>query len=1301
MADDLGNINLGINVDTADVSRSLKLLDRMKRDITDLEIKRRKQIITDKDYNRALQQMAIQLGKTTGNINNAKSAMMKYNLAIKSATDQQLRFASVSGKGMRRLEVLAQQAGYQFGDLAVQIQSGTNAAVAFGQQGSQLLGFFGPTGAIAGAGLAIATAFIAPFFKAQKEAEKYQDKLEDLGKTLDRLEDIRLDNVGLSLVKYAKQARSEFDSLLKVMEQTELRLLQKTIKAPFDAVVKELKSFQTKSQLFAQIGSKQPEFESQFGLKSRAEAEFLATQLLRLEGETREELSKQLESITEALQLRGILTEQVAEMLSITAGELGITDQINDRIEARSELQEDLNKLTDDALDGIAAYYREQEKIAKEAQKAADLKRLDARLLEAQLKYGKESIEYAKVAYDVEQSKYRLQIDNGERSLGQIREMMAANGEVLAAKFAIAEEDARLVDLTNELNNQWELVNKELTDFNKGMLEAQRITYTLSAATQSIMDKYASRVSSAQNRGKDPIFGETGKSIYADPKAAKTIKNIQDTIDELREQTKHETKLLALTGERLKEEEVYYDLVLKNKDADIKLSDDKLRAIAKEIAAQQQANEVIQKGIDFAQDLGNAFTDFIMNGFKDFKGFVSSIGDMFKRLLAEMVARALATNIFMPITAGFTGTMLGSAAGAATGSMIGAGAFGGSMLAGIGAGAAGLTSGFMGVMTGGGLGSSFANLGGLLSGSVGGMGAIGAAIPAIAAIAVVVGLFTKKVKQLDSGLRVTIDSTGTLVEQFSKLQTSRLFGLIKSTSTKFTEAGADVADPIVDAIGNMQQSIIDAAGTLGIGAAAFDNFSYQFKVSLKGLTEEEQLQKINEEITKMGDSFASLSGHFSTMNELLAAAQQRYDIETRLLGLLNNQSALLTRQREAERAATNELNRGLIEQVYKLEDAYSAVNSAFAVVQRSIEARKTAITNSFNEIMETIQGRIEAAQSSVGVSGGIVSSLEGAAGGSGMTRGAGLAYLRSLRGASRITDQKKLDDALQAIADPSQDLYTNFVDYQRDFQDQTNLVRELEEKAKLQLSTDEQTLLQLQEEAKAAQARYDSQIEKLDEQLANAQAQLDALYGIDTSVKSVTEAISALGSAINGAMAAQKAAAEAAGVGGGTGAAATGKSFSEQYGTGSQYKGYDLAKLSGSGDLLAAAAMLGVGTTGKTGAQIQQAISNASGMAVRLDNATRSQQFAMGGMFGGGVRMVGERGPELEATGPSRIFSTKQTSELFRNPELVDEVRSLRSEVAGLRSENRQLQTSISKYSKRNYDINRKWDTDGLPATRT
>lgn len=65
--------------------------------------------------------------------------------------------------------------------------------------------------------------------------------------------------------------------------------------------------------------------------------------------------------------------------------------------------------------------------------------------------------------------------------------------------------------------------------------------------------------------------------------------------------------------------------------------------------------------------------------------------------------------------------------------------------------------------------------------------------------------------------------------------------------------------------------------------------------------------------------------------------------------------------------------------------------------------------------------------------------------------------------------------------------------------------------------------------------------------------------------------------------------------------------------------------------------------------------------------------FASGGMFGGGLRIVGENGPELEATGPSRIFSAGQTRSMLGGDsgDVVIELRALREEVAGLRTETR------------------------------
>lgn len=44
---------------------------------------------------------------------------------------------------------------------------------------------------------------------------------------------------------------------------------------------------------------------------------------------------------------------------------------------------------------------------------------------------------------------------------------------------------------------------------------------------------------------------------------------------------------------------------------------------------------------------------------------------------------------------------------------------------------------------------------------------------------------------------------------------------------------------------------------------------------------------------------------------------------------------------------------------------------------------------------------------------------------------------------------------------------------------------------------------------------------------------------------------------------------------------------------------------------------------------------------------TENRAFAMGGLHAGGLRLVGERGPELESTGPSRIWSFDQTRDML------------------------------------------------------
>ena len=87
-------------------------------------------------------------------------------------------------------------------------------------------------------------------------------------------------------------------------------------------------------------------------------------------------------------------------------------------------------------------------------------------------------------------------------------------------------------------------------------------------------------------------------------------------------------------------------------------------------------------------------------------------------------------------------------------------------------------------------------------------------------------------------------------------------------------------------------------------------------------------------------------------------------------------------------------------------------------------------------------------------------------------------------------------------------------------------------------------------------------------------------------------------------------------------------------------------------------------------------------------------QFASGGDFTGGVRLVGEYGPELEITGPSRIYSADQTRNLLTKPnnndseDIILELQMLRAELAETKiTLARRLEQGNSKISEQTQEL--------------
>jgi hypothetical protein len=81
----------------------------------------------------------------------------------------------------------AAQVGFQVQDIAVQAQMGVAATTILAQQGSQLLGAFGPTGAILGGILAIGAAATGVFMKMGDDAATVEEKAQTLADAIDKI----------------------------------------------------------------------------------------------------------------------------------------------------------------------------------------------------------------------------------------------------------------------------------------------------------------------------------------------------------------------------------------------------------------------------------------------------------------------------------------------------------------------------------------------------------------------------------------------------------------------------------------------------------------------------------------------------------------------------------------------------------------------------------------------------------------------------------------------------------------------------------------------------------------------------------------------------------------------------------------------------------------------------------------------------------------------------------------------------------------------------------------------------------
>jgi chromosome segregation ATPase len=121
--------------------------------------------------------------RTKADVAGAKQAETAMK-SLDTATQKVNTTTNTTTANTGKLGQVAQGAGYQIQDFAVQVGGGTSALVAFSQQAPQFLGMFGPAGAIAGALVAVGAIATKVFLDMAENASMAGESMDDMSDKL-------------------------------------------------------------------------------------------------------------------------------------------------------------------------------------------------------------------------------------------------------------------------------------------------------------------------------------------------------------------------------------------------------------------------------------------------------------------------------------------------------------------------------------------------------------------------------------------------------------------------------------------------------------------------------------------------------------------------------------------------------------------------------------------------------------------------------------------------------------------------------------------------------------------------------------------------------------------------------------------------------------------------------------------------------------------------------------------------------------------------------------------------------------
>lgn len=309
------------------VNRLAAGVDSLQNNIKQLVNAQARGVISTGAYEKGLLQIKRAYEQLGYSSQKATSEVRRFAAQIEQQRASQVSLASAahtSSRGMNAMGVGMQQAGYQVGDFLVQVQSGTNAMVAFGQQATQLVGILPMFNSVMGisgtkliglsAGLGIAipllTAIGAAFMRTRQTAASATG--------------------GFTTMEAAmKSAREESGRMADEIERLNLGLRSNTELNLTRAIAEQTKRVSDAQALAEQVAG--------------TDGGFVAEQRLAREQETLREYQQQLQT----------LKDQAQEIDDIKEAREQEVENAREQIELQEQYRESLRRTQRQQLEAL------------------------------------------------------------------------------------------------------------------------------------------------------------------------------------------------------------------------------------------------------------------------------------------------------------------------------------------------------------------------------------------------------------------------------------------------------------------------------------------------------------------------------------------------------------------------------------------------------------------------------------------------------------------------------------------------------------------------------------------------------------------------------------------------------------------------------------------------------------------------------------------------------------------------------------------------------------------------------------